>query len=163
MIEPPALVEPRALVAHAWHVAAAPNVREGSRTGDRSEDGNHEQDGGRELDLSDRRVMVCEDEVLVAYDIAAAVEEAGGEVIGPFATVKEALATLDTTKPDMAVLDVNLLDDDVTPVLERLVAASVPVVVNTGTKIPDTAAAANVPVFIKPTEPTELLAALATP
>ena len=114
-----------------------------------------------EIDLRGRSILVCEDEPLIAYDIASGVEDAGGEVIGPFTAVADALAALDRAIPDGAVLDVNLLDGDVAPVLLKLVAANVPVVVNTGTKLPDEAAELGVPVFIKPTEPQKLVEAIA--
>ena len=146
---------------------AAAELPERERHGERASNGNmpsrkadpaeHDFDG---RDLAGRAVMVCEDEVLIAYDIASAIEDAGGEVLGPFATVADALDTLDQTVPDLAVLDVNLLDGDVTPVLEQLVEASVPVVVSTGTGLPETVAAKDVRVFIKPTEPNALVAAL---
>ena len=112
------------------------------------------------LDIAGRRVMICEDEPLIAFDIASGVEELGGEVLGPFAAVCEALAALDRHLPDLALLDVNLIDGDVTPVLLRLVAARVPVVVNTGTRLPEEAVDLGVPVFLKPTDPSELIAAV---
>lgn len=115
---------------------------------------------GEPLDLAGRVVLICEDEPLIAYDIASSVEDAGGEVLGPFAAVADALAALDGVLPNLAVLDVNLLDGDVTPVLQNLVASGVPVVVNTGTKLPDEAIDLGVPVFFKPTEPATLIAAI---
>lgn len=113
-----------------------------------------------ELALHNRTVLVCEDEPFIAYDIASSIEEAGGIVIGPFATVKEALAFIDQTTPDYATLDVNLLDGEVTPVIQKLIKARVPVVVNTGTELPDEVADLGITVFLKPTEPDELISAL---
>ena len=149
---PPTLHLPGGIAATAWSLAAS-----GTESTLASTPG--AQDG--EIDLCGRTILVCEDEPLIAYDIASGVEEAGGDVVGPFAAVAEALAALDRAVPDGAVLDVNLLDGDVTPVLLRLVAANVPVVVNTGTKLPDEAAELGVPVFIKPTEPERLVEAIA--
>jgi DNA-binding response OmpR family regulator len=111
-------------------------------------------------DLTGRAVLICEDEAMIAFDIAAAVEDANGMVVGPFATVADAMAELDGGMPDFAVLDVNLLDGDVTPVLTRLIAANVPIVVNTGTRLPEDVSDLEITVFSKPADPDDLLAAL---
>ncbi len=56
------------------------------------------------------RVLIVEDEVLVAWMLADCLEGAGHEVVGPAATVAEALAVCEAAPPEMAVLDVNLRD-----------------------------------------------------
>jgi DNA-binding NtrC family response regulator len=56
----------------------------------------------------------------------------GCEVVGPAATLEEALRLAEAGRIDAAVLDVNLGDGDVTPVLESLRARKVGVVVYTG-------------------------------
>ena len=38
--------------------------------------------------LSERRVLIVEDEPFIAFDIADAIEGAGGVVVGPAATVR---------------------------------------------------------------------------
>lgn len=58
------------------------------------------------------RILVVEDEGLIALMLALEIEAAGHEVIGPVATVGEALALAAETRPDLALLDVNLGDDD---------------------------------------------------
>ena len=108
-------------------------------------------------------VLIAEDEMFIAYDIAYGVEEAGGTVVGPASTVEDALALLQTHEVGGAILDVNLLDGDVTPVLQRLVQGGVAVIVNTGTARPWEMEKhyPSVPVFTKPTEPERLAEALA--
>ncbi len=54
------------------------------------------------------RVLIVEDEVLVAWMLADCLEGAGHEVVGPAATVAEALAVCEAAPPELAVLDVNL-------------------------------------------------------
>ena len=84
------------------------------------------------------RVLLVEDEPVVAFDIGEMIREAEGEVVGPFASVREARAILkDNAAVDAAVLDVNLSDGKITPVLESLRARGIPTVVYTGGTIPD--------------------------
>ena len=113
--------------------------------------------------LSGRAVLIVEDEMFIACDIAYGVEDAGGSVVGPASTVEDALALLATHEIHGAILDVNLLDGDVTPVLQRLVRDGVAVIVNTGTARPWDMERHYpfVPVFTKPTEPETLAEALA--
>lgn len=86
--------------------------------------------------LVNQSVLICEDEAFVALDLAAAVEDAGGQVVGPAATVREALTLLTKHRITAAVLDVNLADRDVTPVAEVLLERGVPLVVQTGRALP---------------------------
>ena len=84
------------------------------------------------MSLGSARVLVVEDEMLIALDLADIVETGGGTVLGPAASVKEALALVQGDLPDAAILDVNLADGEVTPVLDALLAKSVPVLIYTG-------------------------------
>ena len=45
-----------------------------------------------------KKILIVEDDVLIAMDLALIVEEAGGAVIGPFHSVEAALAAM-TTAP----------------------------------------------------------------
>lgn len=84
-------------------------------------------------ELRGRRVLVVEDESLVAMLIETILEDLGGEAVGPMASVDEALAFLaDGTAIDAALLDVNLAGRQVFPVAEALQAAGVPFVFSTG-------------------------------
>ncbi len=88
--------------------------------------------------ISGFRVLVVEDEAVVASDIAEMIKDAEGAVIGPFSSVQEARAFLKEKVPvDAAVLDVNLKDGTITPVLESLRARGIPTVVYTGGTVPD--------------------------
>ena len=83
--------------------------------------------------LNGLRVLVVEDDSVVAMDIGDLIERAGGEVIGPVGSLREARQAVKADQAiDAAVLDVNLRDGDVTPVLEALRARKVGVVVHTG-------------------------------
>jgi hypothetical protein len=61
----------------------------------------------------------------IAFDIATTIEDAGGMVVGPVATVKEALALLEIHPVAAVILDVNLGDRDISPVAELLLARGV--------------------------------------
>jgi DNA-binding response OmpR family regulator len=73
-------------------------------------------------------VLVVEDEFLIAMDLERLLERNSWRVLGPVATVKEALRLLDGEAPDVALLDVNLRGELVTPVAERLRAQGIPFV-----------------------------------
>ena len=54
------------------------------------------------------RVLVVEDEYLVADDISETLEELGYQVAGPAATIGEAIALIEGGPLDCALLDANL-------------------------------------------------------
>ncbi len=112
--------------------------------------------------LSGRRVLVVEDEALVAMLVEDALLDAGAEVVGPVATVAEALQLLKGRLPEAAVLDLNLAGETSTPVADELARRGVPFVVATGYGADGLPPGhANVPVLAKPYDPADLTAALA--
>ena len=111
--------------------------------------------------LTGRRVLVVEDEALVAMLVEDALLDAGAAVLGPAATVSEALLLLGKENPDVAVLDLNLAGETSTPVADVLAQRGVPFVVATGygaEGLPPSHA--HVPVLAKPYDPDDLTAAL---
>ena len=56
------------------------------------------------------RILIVEDEALIAMVLADSLEDGGHEVVGPAATMAEALALCEAAPPELAVLDVNLGD-----------------------------------------------------
>ena len=81
------------------------------------------------MSLDSARVLVVEDEMLIALDLADIVETGGGTVLGPAASVREAMRLLQNDAPDAAILDVNLADGEVTPVRDALLAKAVPLLI----------------------------------
>jgi DNA-binding LytR/AlgR family response regulator len=79
-------------------------------------------------------LLVVEDEYLIAADLTASLESLGVEVIGPAASVDEALSLVDknSDRLDGAVLDINLGNERVYPVADVLTARGVPFVFTTG-------------------------------
>lgn len=83
-------------------------------------------------DLSSRRVLVVEDELLLALEIERVLEEAGAAVIGPVATLQQALERIRAEQIDLALLDINLGGQQVFPAAEALVKRQIPAVLTTG-------------------------------
>ncbi|MBV9783442.1 MAG: response regulator [Acidisphaera sp.] len=84
-------------------------------------------------DLAGRRVLVVENEYLIAEALREALEDAGAGVLGPVPDVAAALNLLAAgAAPDGAVLDVNLGDEMAWPVADALLARGVPFVLATG-------------------------------
>jgi DNA-binding NtrC family response regulator len=113
--------------------------------------------------LSGCRVLVAEDDALVAEEISNTLSAAEGIVIGPVGSVREARARLnDGTTIDAALLDLTLKDGAITPVLETLLARGLPVVVYTGGVIPDAVRARHPGLreLSKPVPPARLIAEL---
>jgi CheY-like chemotaxis protein len=84
------------------------------------------------LTLCGRRILVVEDEALVALDLTAMIATAGGTTIGPFGRIGEALTALPLSAIDAAIVDLKLAGDRSTAVLEALDKAAVPFVICSG-------------------------------
>jgi DNA-binding NarL/FixJ family response regulator len=107
-------------------------------------------------------VLVAEDQPFIALDLALAVGDAGGEVVGPAASSEEALALLATGTVAAAILDVNLVDGDCSALVEALVGLDVPFIVHTAVDIPPALATrfSSLVVQIKPCPAANLVAQL---
>jgi DNA-binding response OmpR family regulator len=81
-----------------------------------------------------KRILVVEDEFLVAQVVIDFLEESGAIVVGPFGRVGDALAFLngETGSLDAAVLDVNLHGEKSYPIADLLLARKVKVIFTTG-------------------------------
>jgi DNA-binding response OmpR family regulator len=84
--------------------------------------------------LRGRRILIVEDDYLIAMAIADLLEDAGAEVIGPIAQLDQALAFVeDNAKAfDAAVLDVDLRGRKSYPIADVLAAREVRFVFSTG-------------------------------
>jgi DNA-binding response OmpR family regulator len=89
--------------------------------------------------MNSARVLIVEDEFIIAEEIAAIVSDAGYSVLGPVGTIdaaEQALATADD-KPDFAIVDANLRGGSSAPIAARLRALNVPFCVCTGYRFND--------------------------
>ncbi len=59
--------------------------------------------------------MIAESDAILALDVKEILKQAGAEIVGPAATLRNTLSLLFDGPVSAAVLDVNLLDDDVFP------------------------------------------------
>ncbi|WP_439472794.1 response regulator [Brevundimonas sp.] len=83
--------------------------------------------------LSGRRILIVEDESLVAMLLETILEDMGCTPVGPAANIDEGLAlATDDAALDAALLDVNVAGRQVFPVAEALKARGVPFVFSTG-------------------------------
>lgn len=107
-------------------------------------------------------ILIVEDQPLVALDLAEIVESFGGRVVGPIASVAEALVRVGQEQVAGAILDANLIDRDVTPLAIDLIERGTPFVVYTGTGLPDELAQAypDLPIILKPARAITVLAVL---
>jgi DNA-binding response OmpR family regulator len=82
--------------------------------------------------LRGARVLIVEDEYLLAREMADYFENIGAEIVGPVGTVEHALALIASTPIQIAVLDVNLRDERVYPVADDLTSKKIPFVFASG-------------------------------
>lgn len=79
------------------------------------------------------KLLVVEDEMLIAMQLTESLEDAGWSVMGPASTVEEAHQLLSTSPmPDAAILDINLHGNTVYPLANTLRRLGVPILFCTG-------------------------------
>lgn len=98
----------------------------------RSEPGPPRPSATQAAPLAGRRVLVLEDTALVAMEMEAVLADAGYDVVGPAATVAEALLLIEEPGVDAAVLDVNLQGETSFPVAAALRGRGTPFIFVTG-------------------------------
>lgn len=82
--------------------------------------------------LRGRRVLVVEDQYLIAEEMRRAVERLGGRVVGPVASVEGALCVAVEEALDLALLDVDVRGSDIYPAADELISRGAPVIFTTG-------------------------------
>jgi DNA-binding response OmpR family regulator len=78
------------------------------------------------------RVLIVEDEAIIAMLLEEALEEAKFDIVGPAATVKEALALITDELPHAALLDVTLAGGHSFAVADELIRNGIPFAFSTG-------------------------------
>jgi|SRR5262245_7048234 CheY-like chemotaxis protein len=104
------------------------------------------------------RVLVLEDDALIAIDLASTLQSAGCAVLGPVQTQTAALDLIENEALDFALVDINLGRESAFGVADRLAARNIPFVFLTGHSRnmlpPDHA---DRPVISKPYDPARLI------
>lgn len=79
-----------------------------------------------------KRILLLEDESLIAMIMAQTLRELNFDVVGPFGRVNDAVAAIDSQPIDAGILDINLAGEMAYPVARILQARKVPFVFMTG-------------------------------
>ena len=98
------------------------------------------------------RVLLVEDNFIIALDLAGLVREAGADPIGPVASVGEALREIEAGAVEAAILDFNLGEENALAIAERLERQAIPFAFATGYSADDVLPPGRpeVPVLAKP-------------
>lgn len=83
-----------------------------------------------ERDFFGNRVLIAEDDYLLAQDLAEAFRAANAQVIGPYSNLQDAIGV--SAEVQMAVLDVDLQGQLVFPLADELAGRGVPFLFYTG-------------------------------
>jgi two-component system, response regulator PdtaR len=81
-------------------------------------------------------ILTVEDEPFIAFELKTSVEEAGGRVVGPVGSAEAALGLLEREVVTAAILDVQLSDGTVMPVVLALVKLGIPMVFQSDVDLP---------------------------
>ena len=82
--------------------------------------------------LSGRRILIAEDESLIALELEDAMQALGCEVLGPVSRVEDVLTHARSGGLDGALLDVNLRGEQIFGILPELVASGLPLIITSG-------------------------------
>ena len=109
--------------------------------------------------MATQRLLVVEDELLVALDIESILNDAGLIVIGPASSAAEALKLIGSTTPDAALIDANLSGEPITEVAKALSERGIPFAYVTGYGRESLPNDYQAPIVTKPFDADQLLAA----
>ena len=90
----------------------------------------HREESGRLA--SGLRVLVVEDEIIVALLLEDMLSDFGHQIVGPVAHLNKAVEMAQQEALDVAILDVNINGKEVYPVAEALAARGIPFIFATG-------------------------------
>src|SRR5262245_22547423 len=110
--------------------------------------------------LAGKRVLIVEDHIIIAMDLACELASEGAKVVGPVATVAAAHDVIASTDLDGAILDINLRGKMAFPVADALADRRIPFVFATGYALSAPARHANVRCLEKPIKPAVVCRAL---
>jgi DNA-binding response OmpR family regulator len=107
------------------------------------------------------RILIVEDNALIALDLSEALQKAGFEVMGPAMSVANAMSLIKSGGCDAAVLDVNLRGETSETVARELRARAIPFMTLTGyAQTQQPTVFKDVPAFTKPVPMPDVIDAL---
>lgn len=109
--------------------------------------------------LAGMRVLLVEDEAIVAIELQAALEDAGAEVQGPYFSLDDAMPVAASERLDAAILDVLVQDVEVFPLADALADREIPFIFHSGHALPHDVKRrfASTPLLMKPASPRSLI------
>ncbi|MHA7819532.1 MAG: response regulator [Erythrobacter sp.] len=109
-----------------------------------------------------QKILIAEDEMIIAFDLCDTVEEAGFHVEGPYSGISSAMLAFQKEKPALAILDVDLADGDVFGLAKTMAAEDVPIIFHTGSLSREQVEARfpGAQTMMKPVPPTAMLEAV---
>src|SRR5665213_3014112 len=114
------------------------------------------------MPLRGKRVLLVEDEILIAMMAEQMLTDMGASIVGPSQTVAEAMELAKRADIDLALLDVNLNGERIDPVLVLLRERGIPVVLATGYGAMAQGVPADIPLIEKPYSEAKLRLVMAT-
>lgn len=100
--------------------------------------------------LEGRRVLVAEDEALIADELLDELERLGAEPVGPVSTVSNALAIIEQEPLSLGLINVVLRGETTSPIADALIARNIPFMFVTGNEAFVHEHYPNVPIHPKP-------------
>lgn len=82
--------------------------------------------------LANRRILIAEDEGLIALDLETTLVGFGCDVVGPLSALDDIVAAIRSEPLDGALLDVNLRGREVFEILPEFLSRGIPVVLTSG-------------------------------
>jgi DNA-binding NarL/FixJ family response regulator len=115
------------------------------------------------MPLTGQRILLVEDEIMIAFDLKTIICEAGGEVVAHAVSLAKAMQLVEARNLSLAILDFSLGSANSLPVAAKLHARGVPFIFHTGCNRPEAMKAwPRVPVVKKPASAETLVSALAS-
>jgi len=82
--------------------------------------------------IAGKRILVVEDEAIIAAFVEDLLVELGASVVGPAYSVSQGLALASFSAIDVALLDVNVRNEAIAPIRDELRRRGIPIVFATG-------------------------------
>lgn len=113
------------------------------------------------VDLNRLRILVVEDEYILAMTIVDEIEDHNGVPLGPMKTLRQGMDALDELQPDACILNIRLGRDTVYDLADRLLERDIPFIFASGESratIPDRFS--HIPLHLKPIDMVKAAAGL---